>query len=176
MDSGLQWILVVVAAALVIWMLSKHVGVKRGIPNKGQLKEVGPMAVDGTLKQAQPGLDPYNGGDPVFQGTMGMESRNPIGNCTAPEAQWLSSSLLPQNDPNMTNDVNLFDSSQISNQNFLEAGWQVGRDTISNSLKNANYSLRSDPPIPKDNDFTWIQKSSIGPDTNRRPLDIGSSL
>jgi hypothetical protein len=54
--------------------------------------------------------------------------------------------------------------------NFLKAGHHVGINTVSSSLRNANYQLRADPPIAKKNVGPW-QTSTIEQDLERKPLD-----
>lgn len=59
----------------------------------------------------------------------------------------------------------------ISDQNFLTSGFNMGIDTQSSSLRNANHQFRSEPPNPQQKVGPWHQ-STIQPDTNRRPLEI----
>lgn len=59
----------------------------------------------------------------------------------------------------------------IQDQNFLTAGYNMGIDTQSSSLRNSNLGLRSEPPNPQIQVSPW-QMSTIQPDTNRRPLEI----
>ena len=83
--------------------------------------------------------------------------------------------LLPQD---KKNDVNNFDSSYpvsegiLKGVNFLEAGYQVGVNTVGQSLRNANQQLRSEPPNPQVNVSPWLN-TTIGPDLARRPLEAG---
>ena len=60
----------------------------------------------------------------------------------------------------------------LADKNFLESGHHYGIDTVSNTLKNANLQLRSDPIIPQIQVGPWMQ-STNGPDTNHRQLEIG---
>ena len=55
---------------------------------------------------------------------------------------------------------------------LLQAGYHIGLDTIGQTLRNANYQLRSDPVIPKQDIGPWSQ-STIEPDLGRVPLEIG---
>jgi hypothetical protein len=67
--------------------------------------------------------------------------------------------------------VNPAGQGDVSNQNFLTAGWAVGINTISGSLRNANLQLRSEPPNPRG---SWpINNSTIESDLMRRPLELG---
>ena len=83
--------------------------------------------------------------------------------------------LLPQD---KKNDVNNFDKQYTVSEgilkgvNFLEAGYQVGVNTVGQSLRNANQQLRSEPPNPQVNVSPW-QNTTIGPDLARRPLEAG---
>ena len=56
--------------------------------------------------------------------------------------------------------------------NFLEAGYQVGVNTVGQSLRNANRQVRSEPPNPQVNVSPWMN-TTIGPDLARSPLEIG---
>ena len=83
--------------------------------------------------------------------------------------------LLPQD---KKNDVNNFNKEYpvsegiLKGVNFLEAGYQVGVNTVGQSLRNANQQLRSEPPNPQVNVSPW-QNTTIGPDLGRRPLESG---
>ena len=52
----------------------------------------------------------------------------------------------------------------------LRAGYHIGINTVGQSLRNAN-QLRSEPANPQLNVGPW-NTSTIGPDFNRRPLEI----
>lgn len=56
--------------------------------------------------------------------------------------------------------------------NFLDAGFNVGVNTVGQSLKNANRQLRAEPPNPQVNVSPWLN-TTIGPDLLRRPLEDG---
>ena len=83
--------------------------------------------------------------------------------------------LLPQD---KKNDVNNFNKQYpvsegiLKGVNFLEAGYQVGVNTVGQSLRNSNQQLRSEPPNPQVNVSPW-QNTTIGPDLARRPLEAG---
>ncbi len=61
-------------------------------------------------------------------------------------------------------------SQQLGGMNFLKAGHHVGINTVSSSLRNANYQLRADPGIPKQQVGPW-NGSTIEQDLERKPLD-----
>ena len=83
--------------------------------------------------------------------------------------------LLPQDKKDKVNDFNKeFPVSEgiLKGVNFLEAGYQVGVNTVGQSLRNSNQQLRSEPPNPQVNVSPW-QNTTIGPDLARRPLEAG---
>ena len=68
--------------------------------------------------------------------------------------------------------MNPLGQGDVSGQNFLTAGYHIGVNTQGQSLRNPNLSLRSEPPNPREIVSPWNQ-STIEPDLNRRPLEIG---
>ena len=81
--------------------------------------------------------------------------------------------LMPREDPyNTWSQVNPTTSGHLADRNFLESGHHFGIDTVSNTLKNPNLQLRSDPVIPQIAVGPWMQ-STYTADTNRRNFDIG---
>jgi hypothetical protein len=87
-----------------------------------------------------------------------------------PKDQLVSSDLLPK-DGGFA-ESNPQGQGQLSNRNFFESGYHAGLNTQSNTLKNANQQLRSDPIIPRKDVGPWSQ-STYDADTNRRPFEIG---
>jgi hypothetical protein len=61
--------------------------------------------------------------------------------------------------------------SPLDARNFLASGFNVGINTVGNSNRNANLSLRSDPPIPVHPVGIW-NNTTILPDLERKGLDI----
>lgn len=80
--------------------------------------------------------------------------------------------LLPQDKYSKWAEVNPEGAGELKDRNFLEAGWHHGVNTVGQSLRNANYQLRSEPANPQVKVSPWMQ-STIGPDVNRKPLEIG---
>ena len=102
----------------------------------------------------------------------------PLGNIPKdcfPKDQLAPEDLLPS-DPNSTwAQVNPAGQGEVGAQNFLTAGYHVGVNTVGQTLRNANQSLRSDPPNPQVKVSPWNQ-TTIEPDTNRRGLEIGGDI
>jgi hypothetical protein len=61
----------------------------------------------------------------------------------------------------------------LSDKNFLTSGYHVGINTVGTSLRNANVGIRSEPANPIQHVSPW-NNTTITPDLNRRPLEIGS--
>ena len=65
----------------------------------------------------------------------------------------------------------------VKDKNFLIAGFNIGINTVSSSLKNPNLQLRSDPYIPRQDTGPWNQSTIMSSDlTNRKPLEIGTTV
>lgn len=81
--------------------------------------------------------------------------------------------LLPKDAANSKwAQMNPAGQGDVRDQNFLTAGYHIGINTVGQTLRNANYQLRSDPPNPQLPVSPW-NISTIEPDMNRRPLEIG---
>ena len=90
-----------------------------------------------------------------------------------PRDRLTSNDLLPQGANSVHARVNPAGAGDIQDQNFLTAGYHIGVNTVGQSLRNANRQLRSDPPNPTTKVSPWMQ-TTIEPDVNRRPLEIGA--
>lgn len=89
-----------------------------------------------------------------------------------PKDRLTAEDLLPSDASSKWAQVNPSGQGDVKNVNFLTAGFHVGINTTSGSMKNPNLQLRSEPPNPKG---SWpILNSSYTPsDLLRRPLEIG---
>jgi hypothetical protein len=90
-----------------------------------------------------------------------------------PKDRLTAEDLLPSDASSKWAQVNPAGQGDVKNVNFLTAGFHVGINTTSGSMRNANLQLRSEPPNPKG---AWpIMNSSYTPsDLLRRPLEIAS--
>lgn len=59
----------------------------------------------------------------------------------------------------------------VTDQNFLTAGYLMGVNTVGQSMRNANLQIRSDPPIDRVNVGPWNQ-TTIEYDASRRFFEI----
>jgi len=82
---------------------------------------------------------------------------------------FISSNLLPKKDPEMQDNSEF--APNLEGKNFVDSyKYLIGSQ--SQSLRNANYQLRSDPPNPQNTVCTW-QNTTMAPES-RRPLEIGA--
>ena len=89
-----------------------------------------------------------------------------------PKAIGVSTDLMPPPTPVVENDFAEFaPKNALADRNFLEADKMIGIDTIEGSLKNANYSLRADPPLKKDDSISPWMVSTFTHDSRRKKLD-----
>ena len=124
------------------------------------------------LGQLQPsndvGNEVYN---PVVSAPM-----QPVSSCY-PRDRLTASDLLPTDAANSRwAQVNPAGQGDISDQNFLTAGYHVGINTVGSSMKNANQQLRSEPPNPRLAVSPWNVSTIEYSDINRRPLEIGGDF
>ena len=115
--------------------------------------------------------DTVEGFETLTPAPMPFQDAQKPANCY-PKDQIAPQELLP-NDPNSKwAQVNPQGQGDIAGKNYLSAGSLIGVNTVGQSLRNANYQLRSDPPNPQVKVSIWNQ-STIEPDINRRPMEIG---
>jgi hypothetical protein len=89
-----------------------------------------------------------------------------------PKDQLVAEELLPTEGGFA--DSNPAAQGPLENRNLFESAHHAGINTQSNTLKNANRQLRSDPLIPRLDVGPWNQ-STYEPDTNRLPFEIGTA-
>jgi hypothetical protein len=129
------------------------------------------MNVNKTQDNKYEGVDPMNDLYQEVDNTQ-LEVENNV-SCF-PRSSLTAKDLLP-NDATDSKWANMNPSTggSINDPNLLTAGWTIGINSVNNSLRNANLQLRSEPPNPQQPVSPWMI-STIGPDTNRKDLEIGS--
>ena len=98
---------------------------------------------------------------------------NQFPNDCFPKDQLSPADLLPGDANSVWAKVNPNGQGELGDQNFINAGYHVGVNTIGSSLRNSNLQLRSEPPNPQVAVGPW-QQSTISPDLNRRAMEIGN--
>jgi len=138
--------------------------------DKKNPNSVGGDANSGNALTAQP---PSSEG---FSDLASMEGPANFGTTGAPAGcyprdQLTPSDLLPKDQNSVWAEQNPMGPGSLKGKNFLSAGALIGVNTVGQSLRNANYQLRSEPPNPQI-PVSIFNQSTIAPDTNRRPLEI----
>ena len=88
-----------------------------------------------------------------------------------PRDQLTPSELLPKDPNSIWAQQNPMGTGSLKGKNFLSAGALIGVNTVGQSLRNANYQLRSEPPNPQV-PVSVFNQTTIEPDINRRTLEI----
>jgi hypothetical protein len=102
-----------------------------------------------------------------------FQTTNPSPNDCFPRDKNTLEDLLPKDAANSTwAQVNPAGQGDVKDQNFLNAGFHMGINTVGQTLRNPNYQLRSEPPNPKLNISPWNQ-STIEYDSSRRVFEVG---
>lgn len=92
--------------------------------------------------------------------------------CAGKEVKFISSHLLPKDDPKLDDSFSEFapKAEDLQGLNFLDADRFTATTT---TTRNANLQLRSEPQNPRKMVCPW-QQSTIDPDSMRKPLEIGN--
>ncbi len=138
-----------------------------------------PGAVNAAVTMGNPNVasGDMKTGAPLTQGFADLaEGPADFGSSSAPAGcyprdQLTPSELLPKDKNSVWAEQNPMGPGSLKGKNFLSAGALIGVNTVGQSLRNANWQLRSEPPNPQVPVSIWSQ-STIAPDTNRRPLEI----
>jgi hypothetical protein len=137
------------------------------------------MDVSGGVQQASEMSNP-NVATPVAPKAEGFENLGEgpaqFGNAEAPAGcyprdQLTPSELLPKDPNSVWAQQNPMGTGSLKGKNFLSAGALIGVNTVGQSLRNANYQLRSEPPNPQV-PVSVFNQTTIEPDINRRTLEI----
>lgn len=88
-----------------------------------------------------------------------------------PRDQLTPSELLPKDQNSVWAQQNPMGTGSLKGKNFLSAGSLIGVNTVGQSLRNANYQLRSEPANPQV-PVSVFNNSTIEPDTNRRDFEV----
>jgi hypothetical protein len=103
-------------------------------------------------------------------GPADFGSATPPAGCY-PRDQLTPSELLPKDANSVWAQQNPMGTGSLKGKNFLSAGALIGVNTVGQSLRNANYQLRSEVPNPQV-PVTVFNVPTIEPDANRRALEI----
>jgi hypothetical protein len=120
--------------------------------------------------QSNLSVTPFTNKQEVMSLNAQNDAKIELGKCGGQNGQFLSSNLLPNSD-SVDEDFAEFSPANLQGKNFIDsAKFLIG--TQSQSLRNANYQLRSEPANPQDDVCAW-NNTTIMPE-QRRALDIGT--
>ena len=139
---------------------------------KAVTKDVTKGAPKAAPKQSGVAASAGLGDNEQFASVSGIKT--PTRSCY-PQDSLAPKDLLPKDDKdNIANFNKDYPISEgiLKGVNFLEAGYQVGVNTVGQSLRNANRQVRSEPPNPQVNVSPWMN-TTIAPDLSRQPLEMG---
>ena len=120
------------------------------------------MEASATVKPSNPD------GNEEYASVSGMKTtQHPVsGSCNANQNP---SELLPHDSNSQWSELNPSGKGEVSNINLLQAGHHIG--TASETLRNANLQLRSEPANPQTSVGPW-NNTTMEADMHRRGLDI----
>lgn len=165
--SSQQVIIGLLAMAIMYLMYTKYYEIPESSSPEMFSEIVEPVQKPEASK-AMSSITPYNGDSDSMDLSKGQQPIN-LGKC-GNGGQFVSSNLLPKDDPKLDDSFSEFAPS-LEGKNFVDA-YKFVFGSQSQSLRNPNYQLRSDPINPQDNVCPWMQ-STIYPE-KRRELDIGA--
>jgi hypothetical protein len=191
-NNGLTFLLVIAGFVIVLYLVHNWNN-REAVPNEGEVTvdNMDNMSVSyGTPQMSEANLAPANvdprenDGSTSVEGLVGatlQDDMNANDNEEAqrlrqascfPKEQLLPEELLPQDNSSTWAQVNPQGMGTLKDKNFLQAGHHTGINTIGSTLRNASLDLRSEPSNPQVVVSPWLQ-TTIQPDTNRRPFEIG---
>ena len=169
MNSSVVNIIIIVVAAVVLFIVLKYLNNRNSglIPNvpikHKEFMENAPVGeVEESSEGEVQGVDETNMVNNVPQGDMQRED------------SLRAEDLLPKQSQESQDfaSANPSGAGNLSNVSVLTATSKIGINTVGQTLRNANYQLRSDPPNPQTKVSPWLQ-TTIEADTNRKVFEIG---
>ena len=112
--------------------------------------------------------------DETYKSLNSEPSNNQLPNECYPKDILSPKELLPKDSDSTWAQSVPAGQGSLGDQNFLNAGFHIGVNTVGQTLRNPNYGIRSEPPNPQIKVSPWMQ-TTIEPDSNRRPMEIGGS-
>lgn len=103
----------------------------------------------------------------------GMATDHKVPENPFPSDMVMPEDLLPHDAANSPfSQMNPPCSGSMTDQNFLQPGMNIGIDTKGSTMKNPNYSIRSDYPVAKVDGLIW-GNTDWEQDLNRKHFEIG---
>ena len=125
-----------------------------------------------SLKFKDQSFVPNSSPAPVAQPSLIDVIKNDLPSMGGRSEQLTANDLLPQDFSSTWAKCNPSGAGNLEGQNFLDAGFHMGIDTVGQTLRNANLQLRSEYPNPQIV-VSPFNQTTIMPDTNRRYFEVG---
>jgi hypothetical protein len=177
--SGVLTLIIILVVAYGLSMFYKYLYSKNGVsglenfygPDKQKQGSGG-----GGGGRALPQPSEPLGQNEVFASVKGISSptMNLPSSCNPKQNIQNPGDLLPKDSNNQWAQLNPSGKGALADVTMLNAGYHIGINTVSSSLRNANLQIRSEPPNPQKEVGPWNQ-STITPDFMRPPLEIGGT-
>ena len=137
-------------------------------------QEAGQNSAAGEGRETQVRENPHSqGGDVIPTEVAGPaqfgNAESPAG--CYPRDQLTPGELLPKDVNSVWAQQNPMGNGSLKGKNFLSAGALIGVNTVGQSLRNANYQLRSEPANPQV-PVSVFNNTTIEPDVNRRSFEV----
>jgi len=182
-DCFSNQLVLAIAGVVLLYALYDYSRIKSmitsGYSNKEVVSEVGSELNNNEKVNSNAGAcgSNYNDGANDLARNSGPASANGISGPSVPKACARQEvidpkDLLPKDSNSQFQKMNPRGNGGLLDVSLLEAGHHIGINTVGSSLRNANLQIRSEPPNPQMKTGPW-NNSTMGPDLNRRPLEIG---
>ena len=150
-------------ATISAYMEGQEMAPKPTVPRKSTQPPKKPVAPQGIV-----GMD-IEVSDASYAMVESLPTMNREVACALNSGTGLASSLLPREVAKTQNFGEFSPDEVLKGQSFLDTRSQIGfPETFGGNLRNANHSIRAEPPNPKQV-FVW-QNSTIVPDIMQRKL------
>ena len=135
-------------------------------------RQAGEHSAGGDKRHAAVRSNEHNmgGDDMAAQGPAQFGNAESPAGCY-PRDQLTPSELLPKDGNSVWAEQNPMGTGSLKGKNFLSAGALIGVNTVGQSMRNANYQLRSEPQNPQV-PVSVFNNSTIEPDMNRRSFEV----
>jgi len=168
-DNGIAGVLIAIVIAYVGYMFFNNLMMKGSMGSELMTQERNKAYNNTSGSNPTPSEDVSTSGNEVYS-SINDSSGNLSG---MPPCNQNPADLLPSDVNSQWAELNPSGKGELSNINLLKAGYQIGIDTIGQSLRNANLQIRSEPPNPQIPGVSIWNQSTITGDFLRPTLEIG---
>jgi hypothetical protein len=163
----------VLGGVVLLFVLMNNYSSTKGSLSEGMEKLSGSLGVSGPLSDAGPlGASKHSAGGNA-QPVESMQARHPSSQSTYSETTLSASELLPKGEIGASwAAVNPAGMSDLSNQNFLQAGYHTNTAVagVLQSNRNPKYDIRSEPQNPAGSVGPFLN-TTIEPSMYNRSLE-----